>query len=377
MVRSLEARLDVEAPARTAAATAAAARARVLIVADFAASKVGNASVAEQLAAQLRDAGDQVVTTSDRSNRWLRASDMVASAVRYRNAVDAAIVDVYSGAAFRWAEWTTTILRSAGTPVIHVLRGGNLPRFAAAEPDRVRRLFAASSAVVALSGFLYEEMSPYGTVAEVIPNPLDVRAYPYRRRTTATPELVWLRSFNKTYNPTLAPRVLAEVAKVYPPSAPVPARLTMIGSDQGDGSLQATQATASALKVEDRLVVTGGVAKSAVPTHLAKGDVFINTTNVDNVPITVLEAMACGLCVVSTDVGGLPYLATDGVDALLVPPDDPEAMAAAVLRIIEEPGLADRLSSNGRAKAESFDWSRVLPRWRALIARVAAKGGTR
>src|SRR5690606_25162657 len=115
---------------------------------------------------------------------------------------------------FRWAEWTTTVLRSAGTPVIHVLRGGNLPKFAAANADRVRRLFASSSAVVALSGFLVEEMSPYGTVAEVIPNPLEVHSYPFRHRATAVPELVWLRSFNKIYNPTLAPRVLAEVAAI-------------------------------------------------------------------------------------------------------------------------------------------------------------------
>jgi glycosyltransferase involved in cell wall biosynthesis len=373
MVRTLERRLDVEVPARTEAA----ARARVLIVADFSASKLGNASVAEQLAAKLRAAGDDVITTSDQTNRLMRVSDMVVSALRHRHAVDVAIIDVYSGAAFRWAEWTTSILRSAGTPVIHVLRGGNLPRFAAANPDRVRRLFALSNAVVALSGFLYEEMAPYGPVAEVIPNPLEASAYPYTRRATATPEMVWLRSFNAIYNPTLGPRVLAEVASVYPAGSPVGARLTMIGSDQGDGSLQSTEAVANELGVRDQLVLKGRVPKAEVPQHLSKADVFINTTDVDNVPITVLEAMACGLCVVSTDVGGLPYLLADGVDALLVPRDDPAAMAKAVLRVVEEPGLADRLSSNGRAKAESFDWSRVLPRWRSLIASVAVQGEKR
>lgn len=373
MVRSLEARLEVAALPRTETV----ARSRVLIVADFAASKVGNASVAEQLAAKLQAAGDQVITTSDKTNRWLRASDMVVNVARHRHAVDVAIVDVYSGAAFRWAEWTTAILRSAGTPVIHVLRGGNLPKFAAADPGRVGRLFASSSAVVALSGFLFEEMSPYGTVAEVIPNPIEVRSYPFRLRTTAVPEMVWLRSFSKIYNPTLAPRVLAEVAATYTATSPAPARLTMIGSDQGDGSLQATKAIAKELGVSDRLVLTGRTPKSEVPERLSHGDIFLNTTDVDNVPITVLEAMACGLCVVTTDVGGLPYLVADGVDALLVPRDDPKAMAGAVLRVIEEPGLAARLSSNGRAKAESFDWSKVLPRWRSLIARVAVRRGKR
>jgi len=376
MVRSIGAQVDVETLSRSDVV----ARARVLVVAGFAASKVGNDSVAEQLTDKLRSAGDQVLTTSNKTNRWLRASDMMISSARHRASVDVAIVDVYSGAAFRWAEWTTSILRSAGTPVIHVLRGGRLPAFAAEQSSRVSALLRASSAVVALSGYLLEEMSPYGTVDTVIPNPLESSAYPFRRRSHAVPEIAWLRSFNKQYNPTLAPRVLAKVAAAYQSRAAVGSalpRLTMIGSDQGDGSMQATEAVAGQLGVRDRLVLSGPVAKGEVPGRLAKADIFINTTDVDNAPITVLEAMACGLCVVSTDVGGVPYLATDGVDALLVPRDDPQAMADAVMRIVNDPSLADRLSSNGRVKAESFDWATVLPRWRSLIAEVATRRSDR
>lgn len=376
MVRSLGTQVDAKPVSRSEVVT----RARVLIVADFAASKVGNASVAEQLASKLRDAGDVVVTTSDKTNRWLRAGDMVIGAARHRLSVDVAIVDVYSGAAFRWAEWTTALLRSAGTPVIHVLRGGQLPEFAEQHPDRVAGLFKASSAVVALSGYLFEEMERFGTVATVIPNPIEASSYPYRRRSSAGPNMVWVRAFNRLYNPTLGPRVLSEVLKAYKGSATSDGalpRLTMIGSDQGDGSLQATVATARQLGVSAQLLLPGPVPKREVPSHLARGDIFINTTDVDNVPITVLEAMACGLCVVSTDVGGIPYLTSDGVDALLVPRDDPSAMARAVLRIVNDPSLADRLSSYGRVKAESFDWATVLPRWRALIAEVATRRRSR
>ena len=102
----------------------------------------------------------------------------------------------------------------------------------------------------------------------------------------------------------------------------------------------------------------------------------MNTTNVDNTPLSVLEAQAAGLCVVSTNVGGLPYLLADGHDALLVPPDDPAAMAEAVRRAISEPGLAASLSRNGRAKAEEFDWTCVLPRWESLFEQ-AGRGATR
>jgi len=81
--------------------------------------------------------------------------------------------------------------------------------------------------------------------------------------------------------------------------------------------------------------------------------------------------MACGLCVVSTDVGGMPYLVENGEQALLVPPNDAAAMAGAVRRVLTEPGLAEKLSRAGRARAEEFDWSRVLPEWQKLLGSLA------
>ncbi|MBX3144435.1 MAG: glycosyltransferase family 4 protein [Trueperaceae bacterium] len=343
-----------------------AARARVLFVGDFAASRRGNFSVSERLAELLGDEGFGVATTSSLLSSPLRALDMVRSAVAERGRVDVAVIDVYSGRAFMWAEWTASVLAAAKVPLVLVLRGGNLPRFAAAEPERVSRLFAKATVVVALSDFLREALAPYRADCVVVPNPLDAGAYPFRLRERLEPRLVWLRAFHEIYNPPLGPRALAELTSALPD-----ATLTMIGSDKGDGSLARTLAAAADLGVASRLKTPGPVDKAAVPAALDAADVFLNTTNVDNVPISVLEAMACGLCVVSTDVGGIPYLATDGHDALLVPPDDPVAMAQAVTRLFREPGLAARLSANARERALANDWSAVLPRWTALLDDVA------
>jgi glycosyltransferase involved in cell wall biosynthesis len=104
-----------------------------------------------------------------------------------------------------------------------------------------------------------------------------------------------------------------------------------------------------------------------VADWLNHGDVFLNTTNEDNTPVSVLEAMACGLCVVSTEVGGIPHLLAHEVDSLLVPPNDVTAMAAAVRRVLTERGLAEKLSRNGRLKTEQFDWSVVMPQWKELL----------
>ena len=122
--------------------------------------------------------------------------------------------------------------------------------------------------------------------------------------------------------------------------------------------------------VEGGFLMTGGIPNTEVPRWLNRGEIFLNTTNVDNTPVSVIEAMACGLPIVSTNVGGLPYLLQDGEDALLVPPNDVEAMRAAVHRVLTEPGLAKRLSRNARRKAETFDWANILPMWRELLGKI-------
>jgi glycosyltransferase involved in cell wall biosynthesis len=143
--------------------------------------------------------------------------------------------------------------------------------------------------------------------------------------------------------------------------------LSMIGPDKGDGSRHSVHQLANDLRIGQLITFRGPVPKAEVPFWLNQGDIFINTTNIDNTPVSVMEAMACGLCIVSTDVGGMQYLLTHEHDALLVPANDPNAMAGAVRRILTEPGLAEHLSRNARKKAEQYDWSIILPQWEALL----------
>ena len=96
-------------------------------------------------------------------------------------------------------------------------------------------------------------------------------------------------------------------------------------------------------------------------------DIFINTTHVDNTPVSVLEAMALGLPVVSTAVGGIPDLLDDGEEALLVADDDEEAMTEAVIRLIQSPELAQSIARKARRKVEAFDWENVRELWRQLL----------
>lgn len=333
----------------------------VLLVSNFLSASGGSRGVCEELAIRLKASGASVITTSAKQARIPRLFDMLRTIISQRRNYAMAHVDVYSGPAFVWAEATCAMLRRLKKPFLLTLHGGNLPQFAQRFPGRVQRLLPSANVVTAPSEYLREKMLPYCDGIRLLVNSLDTAVYPFRLRKPARPSLIWLRSFHDIYNPLLAPKVVAQLAHKFPD-----VHLTMVGPDKKDGSLQRTLQSAVALGVMDRICLAGGVAKSEVPMWMNRGDVFLNTTNVDNTPVSVLEAMACGLCVVSTNVGGLPYLLNNGHDAILVPPDNAERMAEAIERILTNPTLAERLSQNARVKAEEHDWSVVLPQWKSL-----------
>lgn len=345
---------------------------RLLLVGNFLSASLHARSVSEELASRLTASGWNVQITSTRRARLPRLADFVTTTWRRRHTYDVAHVEVYSGAAFVWAEAVCTVLRAAGKPYVLTLHGGNLPEFARKWPGRVARLLKPAAVVTAPSRFLLERLRHLRSDIELLPNALDLADYDFRARLRPAPRLLWLRAFHTIYNPPLAPAVLARVGALHPD-----ARLTMVGADKGDGSFGATRAAAERLGVGQRVSFPGGVAKSEVPRRLQEGDIFISTTNIDNTPVSVLEAMACGLCVVSTSVGGIPYLLRDGVDSLLVPPDDADAMAAAVCRLLADPALAERISRAGRDAVEGFDWQPILARWQELFRDVSTYGPAR
>lgn len=338
-------------------------RRNVLIVGNFLSSTGRTRGVCEDLAERLSAAGWRTVTTSTQPGRLRRVLDMIRTVWRERSRYDVAQVDVYSGRSFMWAELVCAVLVLCKKPYVLTLHGGNLPRFSRRWRGRVRRLLQSAVFVTCPSRFLSEELKPFREDIVVIRNGLDVGQYDFKARINARPALVWLRAFHRIYNPWLALRVVSSLAPEFPAI-----RLTMIGPDKGDGSLQTVRKIAEADRVVERVSFPGVIAKSEVGFWLKDHDLFLNTTNVDNAPVSVLEAMACGLCVVSTNAGGLPDLIRNEEDGLLVPPNDSVSMAAAVRRILTEPDLAERLSRNGRDRAKQHDWSVVLPCWVELLS---------
>jgi Glycosyltransferase len=145
----------------------------------------------------------------------------------------------------------------------------------------------------------------------------------------------------------------------------------MAGKDKG--LEYETRRLAEALGLNGAVHFPGFLDMAAKVREGNAADIYINTNHVDNMPVTVVEACAMGLPVVTTAVGGIPDLLTDGETGLLVPDNDDQAMTAAIHRLLNEPALATRLSTNGRQLAERSSWEKVRPLWEQLFAEVMAR----
>jgi len=341
----------------------------ILLLGNFLSERLSTRSPSEELSMRLASRGWIVSSASGRLNRAARFVDILRTILGERRDYEAANVDVYSGLAFCWAEAAGALLRILDKPFVLTLHGGNLLLLAHDSPTRVRHLLASADAVVTPSEYLATSLRGLRSDIRVIPNAIETGRYPYVGRLRPVPRLIWLRAFHKIYHPEMAVRVLHCVVQSEPLAC-----LTMIGPDKGDGSLERTRRLAADLGLEGALDIRPGVRKEMVPTELAKGDVFLNTTNVESFGVSVVEAMACGLCVVTTDAGGIPYVVSNERDGLIVPKGDVAAMASAVLRVLKEPGLAGILSQNARETALRHDWSLILPQWEELFRTVAARG---
>ena len=337
-------------------------RTSILHIGNFLSAQGVSRQFVEELADRMQSHGWTVYRTSFVFFRLGRLLNMVFTILFERKKFRVAHVAVFSGRAFLWALASVSILRLLGKPFVLSLHGGNLPDFLRRWPGPVRWLVSSATAVTCPSRYLLERFKGIRPDIRLIPNPVELSGCEYRLRKQPEPSIVWLRAFHRVYNPSLVPKVLKVLLPEFPGL-----RVSMIGSDRGDGSLQETKSVAGELGVIGHIRFVDKVPKSDVPKWLNTGDILLNTPNIDNTPTSVIEAMACGLCVVSTNVGGLPYLLANEDDALLVPPDDPQQMACAIRRVLREPGLAARLSRNGRTKVEQFDWPIIFPQWEFLF----------
>jgi glycosyltransferase involved in cell wall biosynthesis len=259
-----------------------------------------------------------------------------------------------------WIAW----LR--GVPAVINYRGGEAEAFFARSIALVRPTLARAAAVVVPSGFLASVFSRYGVATVIVPNVVDLERFrPAPHAGEGGPHLIVTRNLEDLYDIPTALRALALVRQSYPD-----ARLTVAGS--GPRRLE-LEALAAELGIAGAVRFTGRLDNECMAALYREADLLLNPSLADNMPISLLEAMASAVPIVSTRVGGVPFLVKDGEEALLVPPGDATAMAAAAVRLLGDPRLADALRRAGCEKVKQFTWDRVRPRLFHVYARVLGR----
>ncbi|MBE3024657.1 glycosyltransferase [Janthinobacterium sp. GW458P] len=345
---------------------------RIALVGPMPPPAGGMANQTRQLAALLHAEGAQVQLLAVNGPvlpPWLARIRYLRAALRlpvhlWRLSRAANTVDLFhimANSGWSWhlqaapALWIASL---KGKPALLNYRGGEAAAFFARAPRLVSLSLRRASAIVVPSAFLARLFEQHGLTAHIVPNVVDLARFaPAAAAAEAAPaggpRILVARHLEALYDNASAVRAFALVRQAYPA-----ARLVLAG---GGPQRAALARLARSLGVHDGVRFAGPVDNAAMPALYQASDIVLNPSLADNMPNSVLEALACGVPVVSTNVGGIPALLQHDRTALLVPPGDAPAMAQAIVALLREPARARALAQAGLALAARHDWRTVAP----------------
>ncbi|MBB3444201.1 glycosyltransferase family 4 protein [Rhizobium sp. BK379] len=267
---------------------------------------------------------------------------------------------VHAHSAMRGSFWRkglfTSIARVFGIPVVLHLHGSEMKPFYESQRPFLRRLIRhhleKATRVIVLSESWREFVGGIAPAARIVVVPNYVIVPP-----SADPQL--RRPHDLLFLGLIGPRkgtfdlipAFASIAQDHPD-----ARL-VIG---GNGQIEAADKLLRDLSMEDRVILAGWVDGQKKEALLETSGIYILPSYNEGLPMSVLEAMAAGVAVITTRVGGIPELITDGVDGLLVDAGDKEGLASAIFALLSDEGLRMRLAQAGRMRVENHYSDRVI-----------------
>src|SRR5262245_4158638 len=254
------------------------------------------------------------------------------------------------------------IARLYGKPVLLNYHSGEAEDHLRRWPRSTRLIFRLVDRVVVPSRYLVGVFARFGIEAEAVSNTAPLERFAFRERRPLRPTLLSGRNLEGHYNVADTLRAFALVERRAPG-----ARLIVAG----DGSERARLRSLAAELGLKRVEFVGAAPPDRMPEIYDRADIFVNSSLVDNMPLSLIEAFACGLAVVSSDAGGIPSLVADGETGLLSPCGDYEALAANVIRLLEDRRLAASLISRAHAACRQYTWAAARGSWLRIYMELA------
>lgn len=211
--------------------------------------------------------------------------------------------------------------------------------------------------IVVPSLYLSKVFANYEYKTRVIRNFVDLASFKFRERKVLKPRLLSTRNLEPYYGVGNTLKAFAQIKKRWPE-----ATLTIAGYGSEENELR------NWVKKNELGGVSfvGRTEQEDMPALYDQADIFINSSVLDNQPVSILEAFASGLNVISTPAGDIPAMVKDRKTGNIVPYDDPMAIAAAVDRLLEQPGQARLMARRARDEVKKYTWPEVSREWSRL-----------
>lgn len=208
--------------------------------------------------------------------------------------------------------------------------------------------------IVVPSEYLRGVFAKYGYDVRVVPNVIDLSDFSYRERRPLRPRLLSARNLEPHYRVDVIIEAFARLKRHVPD-----ATLTIAGYGSQESRLRSLAASSRV----DGIEFVGRVDPPFMPRLYDRADIFLNASVVDNQPVSILEAFASGLPVISTPTGDIGSLVKDGLTGTLVPCFDPDAMVAAIMRMLAAPEDALACARRAYASTTQYTWPAVREAW--------------
>lgn len=216
------------------------------------------------------------------------------------------------------------------------------------------RILKAADSIVVPSMYLEDVFREFDLHPKVVPNFVDTTQFSFRSRQPLSPRLVCTRGFHPYYSMDIVVRAFGMIKKEYPEAS-----LCLIGRGPTEKRIRELVKQLGLANVE----FAGPVLHAEIARHYDENHLFINASWIDNMPVSILEAFASGLPVVTTAPDGIRHLVDHERTGLLCEPGDWTALARNVMRLLREPKLSQRLSDNAYQEVQSYRWERVRSKW--------------
>jgi glycosyltransferase involved in cell wall biosynthesis len=208
--------------------------------------------------------------------------------------------------------------------------------------------------VVTPSRYLVDVFARFGLPAQVVSYSIETDRFRFRERQPLRPVFLSSRNHEPLYNVACILRAFALIQQRIPE-----ARLIVGGNGSQRSQLESLARDLGLCQIE----FVGRIEPEEMPAYYDRADIYLNSSNIDNMPISILEAFAAGLPVVTTNAGGIPYIVADGLTGLLVECNDHQALAERAIGLLKDPELAAKIARNAFEQSRGYRWVAVRERW--------------